>query len=68
MQWTIGLPWLYLCTNKTEYILKTIELKKEFSKLPEGIVNGESNQTHLIWSEAMYKLATDKYIKENKSS
>ncbi len=66
MQWVIGLPWLYLCTQKIDYLLRAIELKKEFySCLPEGIINGEPNKTDLIWSEAMYKLAVDKYEKEN---
>lgn len=61
MQWTMGLPWLYLCTGETEYILRATESYKKQGIAYEGIINGNSNNTHLIWAEAMFKLATDKF-------
>jgi len=63
MQWTMGLPWIYLCTKNVKYFEKAREIKEKFITMPEGIVNGQPNSTSfLIWSEAMYKIA-EKQIK-----
>jgi len=67
MQWTMGLPWLYLCTKETNYLLRAIKIKQKFGTMPEGIINGWPNCTkHLLWSEAMYKLALDEFKKQDK--
>ncbi len=58
MQWTMGLPWLYLCTGQKEYFEKAREIRIKYRTMPEGFIDGEPNCTpFLIWSEAMYKLA-----------
>ena len=64
MQWTMGLPWLYLCTGQKEYLEKTREIKLRYGTMPEGIVDGNPNCTScLFWSEAMYKIAEKKFSK-----
>jgi len=66
MQWQMGLPWLYLCTGELQYILRATESYKKHGEIYEGIINGKPNKTHLIWAEAMFQLATDKFESKNK--
>lgn len=67
MQWTMGLPWLYLCTKETEYLRRAIKIKQEFKTMPEGIIDNLPNSTpHLLWSEAMYGLAIKEFKKIQK--
>lgn len=60
MQWNF-FPWMYFATEDEKYFLRAKEIKNKFQKMYEGFINGEPNQTHLLWSEAMYKLAEDKF-------
>lgn len=58
MQWTMGMPWFYLCTGQKEYFEKAREIKLRYGTMPEGIVDGKPNCTScLLWSEAMYRIA-----------
>lgn len=62
MQWTMGVPWLYLCTGEEKHFLQGKELRGKYGPC-EGIVEGKSNSTSfLIWTEAMYRIA-EKQIK-----
>ena len=62
MQWTMGLPWLYLATGNEKYLERARELKKEFGTLPEGFIGGKPNCTPcLLWAEAIYRLAEKKF-------
>lgn len=65
MQWTMGLPWLYLITKEKQYLLRAIKIKQKFGTMPEGVIDGWPNCTkHLLWAEAMYKLAADEFKKK----
>lgn len=67
MQWTMGLPWLYLCTKDAEYLKRAITIKQEFKTMPEGIIDGKPNCTkHLLWAEAMYGSAIKEFKKSQK--
>lgn len=62
MQWTMGLPWLYLCTGQKEYFEKAREIRIKYRTMPEGIVDGKPNCTScLLWSEAIYRIAEKKF-------
>jgi len=66
MPWNF-LSWLYLSTGRIESLLRAIRIKQKYKTMPEGIIDGKPNCTkHLLWVEAMYKLAIDKFEKENK--
>lgn len=65
MQWTMGLPWLYLASKKIFPLQKATIIKQKYGTMPEGIIDGKPNCTkHLLWAEAMYKLAIDEFTKE----
>lgn len=65
MQWTMGLPWMYLATGEKEYLTRSKKIKDKFGFLPEGIVDGKAGHTSfLLWTEAMYKLAKEKAFEE----
>jgi hypothetical protein len=54
MQWTMGLSKMYLITKGQDYIIRLREIYKKFGYMPEGIINGESNETNLTESLALY--------------
>lgn len=65
MEWTLGLPWMYLATREEKYFMKAKEIKEKLEYLPEGFVRGEPNCTRcLFMSEAFYSLA-EKAFHEN---
>jgi len=59
MEWTIGLPWLYLITGHEIWLEKALFVQAKFGYMPEGVIQGKSNGTHLIWAEAMLCAASE---------
>lgn len=57
MQWTMGLSKMYLITEKQDYIIRLREIYEKFDYMPEGIADGESNETNLLESLAFYTCA-----------
>ncbi len=62
MAWPLGLIWLYLITGEKRYFVRVARIKQKLGTIPEGIIEGLPNCTpRLLWAEAMYKLATEKF-------